>query len=291
MFVGDFSLVQLSSFLTVAKYASFTKAAEELGISKSAISQNIKQLESMAKTDLLIRTTRKVKLTTEGHKLLLQCQRLESEWFGISQLINSFDEHPEGSLSISSNSYFAQAFLAPIVKRYLQLYPKMEVSLVIEERISDLYQEKVDIVFGVNWTPPDDAVSYILSNSEYVLCASPYYLQQKGMPKNTAQLWQYDFIPHSGRDQLIVGVSDEKKYQPRLRINNVDCIKRFALEGLGIIQVHRYMVEDEIKRGLLVEIKLADFTPPSVEISMYYQKHQYVQSKVKTFVELIKQML
>ena len=292
MFTGDFSLVQLASFLAVAKHVSFTKAADELGITKSAISQNVKQLELLAKTDLLIRTTRKVELTREGQKLLMQCQRLEGEWFGISQLINSFDEHPEGVLCISSNYYFTQQSLAPIIKRYLQLYPSMEVKLILEERMPELYQEKIDIVFGVNWTPPDDVVAYRLSSTDYVLCASPEYLELKGVPKKSAQLSGHDFISHSGRNFILLG--DEvlnSQCQTRLSVNNIGCMKRFAIDGLGIMQAHRYMLAEELINGTLVEICMPDFTSPQVNINMYYQKQQYVQPKIKTFVELVKEMI
>ncbi|MDA0910112.1 MAG: LysR family transcriptional regulator [Proteobacteria bacterium] len=292
MFQGDFSLVQLASFLAVAKHMSFTKAADALGITKSAISQNIKQLESLAKADLLIRTTRKVELTREGHKLLMQCQRLESEWFGIGQLINSFDEHPEGVLCISSNYYFVEESLAPIIKRYLQLYPSMEVKLIVEERMPELYQENIDIVFGVNWTPPDDVVAYRLNSTDYVLCASSEYLERKGLPKNIAQLGSHDFIAHSGRDAIILCDSQlNAQCQSRLSVNSISCMKRFAIDGLGIIQAHRYMLVDELKSGALVEVKMPDFTSPQVNINMYYQKQQYVQPKIKTFVELVKEMI
>ena len=293
MFKGSFSLVQLTSFAAVAKWSSFTKAADELGISKSAISQNIKQLESMTKADLVIRTTRKVELTTEGQKLLEQCHRLENEWFGIKQLISSFDQHPEGELVISTNNYFAQERLSDVIKRYLQLYPKVGVSLLIEERMPDLYHENIDIVFGVNWAPSEDVVAQKLMSTAYVICASPTYLHQRGVPKTVAQLQMHDFIPHGERKQMLVGdgvLSDKNRWVTRLKVNNIDCMKRFALDGLGIIQAHRYMVEAEIKKGLLMEIKLVDLLALSVEINMYYQKHQYVQPKVKTFVDLVKQM-
>ncbi|WP_440682992.1 LysR family transcriptional regulator [Cysteiniphilum halobium] len=292
MFQGNFSLVQLSAFLAVAKHMSFTKAADALGITKSAISQNIKQLESLAKADLLIRTTRKVELTREGRKLLMQCQRLESEWFGISQLMSSFDEHPEGTLCISSNYYFVEESLAPIIKCYLQLYPSMKVQLILEERMPELYQEKVDIVFGVNWAPPDDVVAYRLSSTDYVLCASPEYLQRKGSPKNISQLKSHDFIAHSERDAVLLGDPQlNAQCQSRLSVNSISCMKRFALDGLGIIQAHRYMLTEELKNGALVEIKIPDFTSPQVNINLYYQKQQYVQPKIKTFVELVKEMI
>lgn len=68
-------------------------------------------------------------------------------------------------------------------------------------------------------------------------------------------------------------------------------MKCFAIDGLGIIQAHRYMLADELKSGTLVEIKIPDFTSPQVNINMYYQKQQYVQPKIKTFVELVKEMI
>ncbi|WP_116963875.1 LysR family transcriptional regulator [Fastidiosibacter lacustris] len=293
MFKDAFSLVQLESFLAVAKFASFTKAAYYLGISKSAISQNIKQLELMTKVKLVIRTTRQVSLTEEGHKLFEQCQRLENEWFGIKQLIGSFDEHPEGELVISSNAFFAKQYLTKLIKQYLQLYPKMNVSLIIEERMPHLYQENIDVAFGVNWRPSDDVVARKLMETDYVFCATNSYLNRHGIPKSLQQLKQHQFIPHSARAATIVGKTDNQSHfwATRLKANNIDCMKNFVLSDMGIIQVHRYIVEHELKKGELVEVQLSDFSSQVVNVNMYYQKHQYVQPKIKTFVELAKEML
>lgn len=288
--MNDFSLQHFETFLSVAEHSSFTRAAGHLGVSKAAVSQTIRLLEDGLKAPLFIRTTRRMRLTEEGEQLLVQCQKLKVELDIARGLVAGFADSPSGVLRISANPYFASERLMAVIEQYMQSFPDVLLELVAEERLPDMHREQVDIVFGVNWPAPDEVVARQIGLTRYVLCASPEYLAQHGTPQTIKALDQHRYIPHLGRNQdtLVIDLKSPTvlKQQPRFTIGSASLMKKAALKHMGIIQLHDYMVKDELDSGRLVEV-LADCLKPAIPLYVYYLKPRYVLPKVKQFIALL----
>jgi DNA-binding transcriptional LysR family regulator len=283
-------LHHFESFLCVASCGGFTAAAKKMGVSKAAVSHSIRLLEASLTTPLFIRTTRSVRLTAEGELLLKQCKKIKVELDAARSMVAGFKETPSGHLKMSCNPYFAEALLAEVVQRYSAAYPEVTLELLSEERMPDMAREQVDVVFGVNWPPPQEIVARPIGTTRYVLCASPDYLKKHGVPQHVQDLEQHRYILHAGRRASDV-VVDLKKKQTLAMPSPIAChsahlMKACALQHLGIIQLHDYMVAQELADGRLVEV-LGRFLKPAIPLYVYYQKDRWVQPKIKKMIECI----
>jgi DNA-binding transcriptional LysR family regulator len=284
------TLPHFETFLAVAHHGGFTVAAKQLGITKAAVSNAIRLLEESLGVALFIRTTRQVRLTEEGELLLQQCERLRYELDAARALVAGFGEKPSGLLRINCNIRFAENWLTETLARYLERYPNVRVDVTSNERMPDMSKEQIDIVFGVNWPPPPDVVARTVGHARYVICASSDYLQRHGRPTSISDLNNHRYIPHAGRS-IECRLANLKKPEllqsdPQLIVNDAYYMKVCALRGIGIVQLHDYMVKEEIADGRLIEL-LPEAAGSAVPISVYYQKHRFVQPKIRQFIHLL----
>lgn len=286
----DTTLYHFETFMTVAELGGFTAAAKKLGISKSAVSQTIKALESSIKLPLFIRSTRKVELSDEGLLLYNQCVRLKKELNTAQDLIINFNSTPSGTLKISCNPFYAETYLIPIIDKYTKNFPKVNLEIISEERMPDMQSEQIDIVFGVNWPAPDYVVAKKIGVTRYVLCASKIYLDKFGVPKNIKELESHKYIHHIGRspNNLLVDLIKPASINinSQIKINSTSLMKQAAICGLGIVQLHDYIIKKEIENNQLIEI-LPEYFNKEIPIYIYYQKHRFVQPKIRQFINLI----
>ena len=284
------ALQHFETFLCVAESGGFTAAANRLGISKAAVSHTIRLLEEPLKVPLFIRNTRNIRLTEEGELLVEQCKRLKNELDIARNLLAGFNVDPTGTLRISCNPYLAETRLLSVLKQYMRTFPNVNIELLAEERMPDMAREQIDIVFGVNWPAPLDVVAKIIGKTRYVLCASPEYLDKFGTPKTIKDLENHYYIPHLGRtsENIIADLKTkvDLHLNIQLKLNNAHFMKKCAVNGWGIIQLHDYMVEDELADGRLVEI-LTDQLNSKISLYVYYQKHRFVQPKIRQFIDLL----
>lgn len=284
------SLKQFEYFLTVAQCQGFSAAAKQLAVSKTAVSNTIKQLEKELGVDLLIRTTRKVSLTEEGQLLLNQCQKLRQQLDITRNLVGSFHSQPSGLLTLSCNPFFAETHLMPLVFAYQKAFPKVRVEILLDERMPNMAEEMVDIVFGVNWPAPPEVVARPIAKTRYVLCAAPQYLKEYGTPSTINELSSHHFISHLGRQSPCSLVQLKQQLQPKMQcnlaLNHIGLIKSCVLQGKGISQFHDYMVQEELADGALIEL-LAEKFYSEIPLYIYYQKHRFIQPKIRQFVKLV----
>ena len=282
-------LHHFETFLLVAEQGGFTAAAKQLNISKAAVSHSVRLLEESLRVPLFIRTTRSIRLTEEGELLFTQCKRLQHELNAARDLVSQFDALPKGTLRISANPYLAETVLLEKLEHYMQQFPKINVEVLTEERMPDMQKEQIDVVFGINWPAPSDVIAKTIGKTRYVLCASNQYLAKHGTPSTLKDLERHHYIPHLGRTQanFIANLKQPSKLNitTPLRLNNALFMKQCALKGLGIVQLHDYMVQAELASGELVEI-LAEMAQPEIPLYIYYFKYHFVQPKVRQFVQL-----
>lgn len=288
--MANHPLHHFETFLYVAEFKSFTVAAKKMGVSKAAVSHTIRLLEESLQAPLFIRTTRSICLTEEGQLLFMQCKKLKNELDNARDLISGFSNSPSGNLRISCNPYFAETQLIKILADYMRRFPQVTIEILSEERMPDMDREQVDIVFGINWPAPPEVVAKIIGKTRYVLCASPKYLEQFGTPQTIMDLEQHRYIPHVGRssENIVVNLKQKIPLQimPTLKLNSAYFMKICALNGFGIVQLHDYMVEEELKKGQLVEI-LKSSLQSTIPLFVYYQKHRFVQPKIRHFINLV----
>lgn len=280
---------QIYAFIAVIEANSFAKAARNLNISTAAVSKQINSLEKTLGIELLHRTTRRLELTEAGKLYFDHCKKLLIEIEEAERLISTMRSEPIGILNVVCGRYFADRFIFPYLKNFIQKYPQVELNIELAERIPDILNEKIDLVVGYSLSGPPASIQRKIASTSYVICASPNYLKKFGTPMKPSDLTQHHYLAHSMRkpDNLLSFTDGSQVYvNTVLKINDSKALAQCALEGLGIVKLHDYMVAEYLENGSLVEV-LRAFKEPEIPIYLYYQESKHLQPKIKHFVDFI----
>ena len=278
---------QIAAFIAVVEQNSFAAAARQLSVSTAAISRQVARLETDLHAQLLYRTTRRVSLTEMGAEYYHQCKKALAGLAEAEQTISASQAVATGTLSITSSRYFALQYLLPRLPKFMAQNPKLEIKLELAERFPDLEKENIDLIFGMSMPESLDLVRKRVATTRYVLCASPQYLKKYPPPKTPEDLHRHRYLSHSMRrpDHVIFFKNNrEVTVQPFLRINDSQALRDCAIQGMGIVQLHDYLVSDALKDGRLIEL-LKEFSQPQQPVYLYYQQSRYLQSKIRRFID------
>lgn len=279
----------METLVLVADLRSLAAVARKLGISAAAVSKQLTRLEEGLGMQLLVRSTRKIELTDAGINYCLQCRRVLEEVEAASTLISQINATPCGVLKVVSGRHFASSFIVPHMKEFLMKYPKIDFHLELAERIPDLNTEAIDVLIGMSISTTGDAIQRKIATTSYTLCASPAYLKSFGMPKKPKDLKKHRYIAHSMRkpdNELLFRGKEVVTLSPYIRVNDSQTMLNFALDGLGIVKLHHYVVKEDLERGNLKEV-LAAYKDTNIPIYVAYPQRRFVASKVRCFIDFI----
>lgn len=282
-------LSQMEAFVLTSELGSLAAVARKLGVSPAAISKQISRLEKELGLQLLVRSTRRIELTDVGINYCLQCRRILEEVEVASALISQVKAVPYGILKIVSGRHFANAYIIPHMKEFLLKYPKIELNLELAERIPDLNVETIDVLIGMSISATGDAIQKRLATTSYSFCASPNYLKQFGIPEKPEDLKNHRYITHSMRkpdDELVFQNKEIITLTPYIRVNDAQTMLNFALDGLGIVKLHHYVVKEQLERGKLQEL-LSTYSHSEIPIYVAYPQRRYIPSKTRCFIDFI----
>lgn len=250
-------------WLTVlAEQGSFTRAAERLDVSKAAMSQKIKELEQIAGVLLVQRTTRSVRLTSAGEKLVEElCEpfaRIEQSFFSVRDTAGPV----RGLVRITAPVAFARQQLVPIIGEFLRDYPQVRLQLDVTDRIVSLSSEGFDLAIRHSDTLPETHVALPLCDTQTVLVASPAYLNEQGIPNTPQDLGQHNclYYPRGVESPRwrFVTVADGEEVQVRIQgsfaTNNSESIRDAALQGLGIAMLPDFSAREALAAGSLQQV-------------------------------------
>ncbi|ADO08239.1 MULTISPECIES: LysR family transcriptional regulator [Pantoea] len=250
-------------WLTVlAEQGSFTRAAERLDVSKAAMSQKIKELEQIAGVLLVQRTTRSVRLTSAGEKLVEELRepfaRIEQSFFSVRDTAGPV----RGLVRITAPVAFARQQLVPIIGEFLRDYPQLRLQLDVTDRIVSLSSEGFDLAIRHSDTLPETHVALPLCDTQTVLVASPAYLNQQGIPNTPQDLMQHNclYYPRGVESPRwrFVTAADGEEVQVRIQgcfaTNNSESIRDAALQGLGIAMLPDFSAREALAAGSLQQV-------------------------------------
>ncbi|MCP1206790.1 LysR substrate-binding domain-containing protein [Pantoea sp. B550] len=256
-------------WLTVlAEQGSFTRAAERLDVSKAAMSQKIKELEQIAGVLLVQRTTRSVRLTSAGEKLVEELRepfaRIEQSFFSVRDTAGPV----RGLVRITAPVAFARQQLVPIIGEFLRDYPQVRLQLDVTDRIVSLSSEGFDLAIRHSDTLPETHVALPLCDTQTVLVASPAYLNEQGIPNTPQDLVQHNCLYYprgveSPRWRFATAADGEEvqvRIQGSFATNNSESIRDAALQGLGIAMLPDFSAREALAAGSLQQV-LSEWQP------------------------------
>lgn len=275
-------------FIQVAQAETLGHAATMLGTSKASLSKHIKRLEADLKIDLFSRNARRLILTALGKKLLSQCLRLKKELDDTRSICNQLLEQPEGIMRVIAFEYFAKQLIFPKLEIFLKRYPKLELIIDTSERIPDFEREQIDLAIGFSLPAPLDIIRRSITTTRYVLCASPKYFAKNGIPKKLTDLNKHYYIGHCGRAELQKNPSKVQyklRVRPSLLLNSVSAMIECAKQGIGLIQLPLYLLQDLLVNGELIEVLNQFQSKTPTNVYFYYPKYRFIQPKVRKFID------
>ena len=280
-------LDRISTFILVVEENGFAAAARKKSLSTAAISRQVSALEDELGVELLLRTTRKLSLTQTGEAYYRQCKKTLDALREAELAIAESKSEATGVLNIMVNRYFAIRHILPRLSEFMELNPQLRIHFQLAERFPNLEKEGIDILFGVSVEGSAELIRRRVATTRYVLCASPEYLKKYGTPKNPVDLLKHKYITHSIRkpdDIIFLKNNKEIRVNPMLWLNDSFSMRECALHSMGIVNLHDYMVENDLKEKRLIEI-LPKHQELQKYIYLYYQQSRYVQPKIRKFID------
>lgn len=289
------TLGDLTALMAVAQHRSFRKAADELGISRSALSHAIAALERQLGVRLLHRTTRSVAPTEAGEHFL---QRLAPVLQGLDQAIDALSEeggHPTGTLRINGGEEAMRVLLKRVVPAFLQRYPQVSLDLVSDGHLVDVVREGFDAGLRLAEAVPQDMIAVALSEDfRFLAVASPEYLASAGHPVTPEDLRAHRCI----RQRLPSGKLYRWEFAQRgqevtvdvpgaMTLNHTQLMIEAAVAGMGIAYVPDMAAQRWLAAGKLVAV-LEDWSPLVGGLRLYYPSHRHVSAALRAFIEVIK---
>ncbi|ACM31661.1 LysR family transcriptional regulator [[Acidovorax] ebreus] len=286
-------------FARVAELASFTQAAEALGIPKASASTAVQQLETQLGTRLLHRTTRRVQLTQDGQAYYERCKDLLAD---VDELQSMF-QHPDGAglkgrVRIDMSTGMARNVVVPRLPELLARHPGLKVELSSTERRVDVVREGFDCVLRTGAVVDSSLVARPLGLVRLVNCASPAYLRAHGTPRSLADLPGHRLVHFvntlgarsAGFEAVVDGALVLTPMQGALTVNNAEAYMAGCLAGLGLIQVPHLGVVDLLARGDLVEV-LPQLAAPPMPLTLMYANRRNLPRRVRTVMDWLAQVV
>lgn len=281
---------ELRVFVAVADCGGLAKAAAQIHSSPPAVTRTIASLEERLNVRLFDRTTRSLRLTEPGTKFLDDARRVLGDLEIAEQDVAGQSKITTGNLTITASLTFGRAMLQPIVMDFIDANPRINVSLLLFDRVVDLIDEGFDLAVRIANLPDSSLVSRHVGDVRRMLVASPVYLSKRGSPKTP-----YDLKMHAIIAQTALMPNQEWKYfkagKParitlpvRLEINDAHACISAAERGKGITIALSYMVSDAIREGRLVAV-LNEFSPPPVPVNLIYAQRRIIAPKVRAFID------
>ena len=292
-FMSD--IKRMTVFTKVVETGSFSGAAKRLGIARSAISRHIAALEEKYETRLLNRTTRQLNLTDAGHIYYKSCLKILAEAESTAQRIKQFQQKPTGTLKIAGPTSFAQQ-LTTLVYEFQKCYAELTIELRLDDRVVDIVEEGIDISIRIGWLKDSRLIARRICDSPRVLCASPAYIDQNGRPQTPAQLTKHNCIiftllPTPYHWQFSRGKQRETiPVHSRLVTNSAIAVRGLVLNGAGVAPLSNFLVNEDIRAGRLEHL-LPEYDCGSAGIYAVYQDRRYKQSRVRLFIDFLKERL
>ena len=289
-------LNHLKVFARVARLGSFSAAARELGMPRSSVSRAVAALEEALGTRLLQRSTRAVVLTEAGAALHRRSAEAIAELSEALDYMEGLGGRPAGPLRVSAGIGLGIKVLAEHLPAFLERYPDIEVDLHLESQRVDLISERIDVALRFGELPDSSLVAIRLGVLDRLLCAAPGYLSRYGTPEHPEDLgthrlldmptpcyrprrWQFN-----GPDGMVL-----LDLRPTTTVDEILTLHKLVRGGAGIAGLSRYLCEEDLEAGRLVQV-LPQWSLPPVPLSLLFPSRRELAPAVRAFVDFMREI-
>ena len=293
-------IVQMRAFARVVETGSFTKAADSMDLPKASLTRLVQALEARLRVQLLTRTTRKVTVTQDGAAYYERTMALLSELEAIDQGMLHDQSRPRGRLRVDVTTLTGSRVLIPALGDFHARYPDIQIALGVSDRAIDLLVDNVDFVLRVGAVQDAGLVARRVGQIQFCTCASPAYLATHGTPETPEDLDRephqavgyfssrtgrvFPFVFHRGDERI------EIEGRRRLDVNDSNSYVDAGLAGLGVVQLAKYAVQEQLTSGELVPL-FPGWHHNAVPVHLVYSPNRYVSARMRVFIEWVAETL
>src|SRR5258707_6766175 len=283
---------KLRVFHAVAEAGSFTHAGDSLNLSQSAVSRQISGLEESLQVPLFHRHARGLILTEQGELLYRTARDVFAKLSMTEAMLSESKDRPKGPLKVTTTVAFGSAWLTPRLKEFVELYPEITLSVVVDDGELDLSMREADVAIRMSAPRQPDLVQRHLLTIRYHIYAAPSYIKKYGLPQKPEDLDRHRIIiygtdvrpPTRNTNWLIeAGLRPGSERKPILAVNNVQAIFRAVASGIGIAALPDYIAQDAAD---LVRF-LPDFAGPEVEAYFVYPEELRTSKRIAVFRDFL----
>lgn len=282
----------MKALVTAVDEGGFAAAGRKLGLSRVQVSRLVTALEDHLGARLLVRTTRTMALTEAGQVFVERARVLVNDMTEAEAAAGDLTGELKGLLQINAPMTFGVSHIAPAVNDFMRQHRDITVSLNVNDRFVDPYEEGFDVTLRIGDLQPSSLIARKICPIRRLMCASPDYLQDRGRPRTPADLADHAILHygHLGNEMHWplrgVGASNRLSVSPVLCSNNGDVLKTACLAGQGIVLLPAFIVADQLTSGALVPV-LEGFEPAPVALHAIYPPDKYRPAKTRAFVDFL----
>ncbi|TPQ41172.1 LysR family transcriptional regulator [Bradyrhizobium guangdongense] len=280
----------MAALIAAVDGGSLSAASRALGMPLPTVSRKISELEAHLRTQLLVRTSRKLVLTEAGLAYVAASRRILDEIEDAERTASGEYRAPRGHLTITAPVVFGRLHVEPVVLDFLKAYPDIDARLVLADQFVNLVDQQVDVAIRIGVLPDSSMIATRIGQVGWVTCASPHYLEMRGTPETPAALDQHDCIMFEGvYSNNLWNFGRGKKatvlpVRPRFAVNTADAAIAAALASAGITHVLSYQVAGAIASGAL-RLILRPHEPELLPVHIVYAAQTLMPLKLRAFLD------
>ncbi len=286
---------QLETFVRVVETGSITRAAERLGVAKSAVSRRLAELEERLHVQLFRRTTRRLNLTDTGRGFFERSMQILTDMDEAEGSVTREHAELRGRLRVAAPLTFGLLHLSPAICEFGAAHPAVNFDLDFNDRQVDLVQEGFDVAIRIAQLSDSSLIARRLATIRSSVCASPAYLAAHGVPDHPRELATHACLIYSNLPSPEIwhyrerdGVAGTVHVNVAVSANNGDFLRAVARDGHGIALEPNFIVHEDLANGSLVAI-LRDYGWPQVNAYAVYPPTRHLSRRVRAFVDFLAQ--
>lgn len=288
-------LGSIELFCKTAELQSFTAAAAEAGVTQAAVSRSVSRLESRLGVQLLVRSTRHVRLSERGRRYYEQCRQVLGQLEEVERELKGIQAEAAGQVRVSLPTSYGHCRVLPLLASFREQFPHVRLEVGLTNHSADLVADGIDLAVRARHLPDSSLVARKLEDAELVVVAAPAYLMRRGIPETIEELADHDCIqferPRTGQTVPWLLRVDNQPVEVEtcgtLRItDDILGLATSARAGAGITQLYRFMVEEDLVENRLVEV-LPAFGGASRPFNLIYPAHRHMPHAVRVVIDFL----
>jgi DNA-binding transcriptional LysR family regulator len=283
-------LASMSILVTAVEEGSLSAAARRLRTPLATVSRKVSELEAHLKTRLLHRSSRQLALTDAGRAYVEACRRILEDVGEAERAASGEYGAPKGELIITAPIVFGRLHVLPIITDFLKAFADIDIRLVLADRVLNLVEDHVDLAVRIGTLPDSSLVATRVGSIRQVVCGSPAYFADRGIPQSPAELRSHDCITFEGLMSTHAWTFSTGKsptdvaIRSRLTLNTAEAAIDAAMAGVGIARVLSYQCANAVAAGALTVV-LKSFEPAPWPVSLVYAGQRFLPLKLRAFLD------